>query len=371
MFDFLRDLGKSKEVKRQELIAAYLDDYLTLAEKQRFEEQLASDPLLRDEVDQQLLIKDHLQQLPQVRAPRNFTLDPALYGSPEPDTAIRLYPVLRTATVLVGIFFVIAVGAALFLPGGDRMGSMALAPLAQEAGEASRGLTVESEDGFFAAQAEEAAAPEIVAETIVESEEIVADAEMAVEAPAEEIPAPAEEQALELPPAETEGDIMADEVVAEEAEPQEPDLESEMAEEESGLGPAAPAEEKQMTEEALMTEEAAAELVSGTPMVEAPAAEAPPVQSLPTASPPSTPTLPLATPLPMEEVEPYPPRAATSIAQVVIPEEIPAETQEKLGQEDQASPRDFLFFILSIVVITLGIAVIILSAVTLLVRRKI
>jgi len=111
MFDFFRNLRKSEAEKRQEAITAYLDNALTAGERQRLEEQMTADPALRVELEQQRLVKLNLSRLPRSRAPRNFTLDPALYGRPARQSGAGLYPAMRVATVLVGVFFIVAVGA--------------------------------------------------------------------------------------------------------------------------------------------------------------------------------------------------------------------------------------------------------------------
>ena len=105
MIEFLRNLRKSDEEKTQEALTAYLDGALTPGEQRDFEQRLADDEALQSDVEQQRLIKESLATLSHLRAPRNFTLDPARYGRPQP--AGRLYPALRTATVLAAILFVV------------------------------------------------------------------------------------------------------------------------------------------------------------------------------------------------------------------------------------------------------------------------
>ena len=75
MFDFLRDFGKSEEEKRQEALTAYLDDVLTPAERERFEQLLASDEALRASLEEQRLIQASMRRLPRVRAPRRNARD--------------------------------------------------------------------------------------------------------------------------------------------------------------------------------------------------------------------------------------------------------------------------------------------------------
>lgn len=85
MLDFLRNLTKSAGEKRQETVAAYLDEALLGRARQQFEQEMAQDEALRLEVEQLLLIKQSLRQLPQREVPRNFVLDPAQFGRP-PDS---------------------------------------------------------------------------------------------------------------------------------------------------------------------------------------------------------------------------------------------------------------------------------------------
>jgi anti-sigma factor RsiW len=187
MFDFLRNLRKSNAEKSQEAITAYLDDALTAGDRQRLEQQMTDDPALRAELEQQRLIKVNISRLPRVRAPRNFTLDPALYGRPADQSNARLYPAMRVATVLVGVFFIIAVGAEI-LTFNDRASvtsSMAeqivgLAPTAD--------VTMEGE-AVTVQEAEPAAALELELQTGSDSDRAVPASEEAVE----------EEQLQEVP----------------------------------------------------------------------------------------------------------------------------------------------------------------------------
>jgi hypothetical protein len=109
MMDLFRNWFKSAAGKRQEQVSAYVDGQLSAQERQRLERELAVDAALRQEVEQQRLIKSRLQQLTRQRAPRNFTLNPSLYGRPQPQPATWLYPTMRTATALAALFFVMAI----------------------------------------------------------------------------------------------------------------------------------------------------------------------------------------------------------------------------------------------------------------------
>jgi hypothetical protein len=365
MFDFIRNLRKSDEEKRQEAIAAYLDGHLTPGERQRFEEKLAADPGLRLEVEQYSIIKRNLRQLPQVRAPRNFTLDPALYGTPEPEPAARLYPVLRTATVLVGIFFVIAVGAALLIPRGENMGDIALAPMAGEVAEDGRSVVTEAEQERMELPAEELASPIAEAEMFAEE----------VEVPAEEAPAAAEETIAGTPPAETtiEAEQAADEAIEQEAVAEEAITEGEVEESEPGISAGAPitAEDQRMTQEAAMGGGIETKAATETPLVETPQeealeAEALPAEPLPTATIPTVEITPTFTPPALAGVAPTSP----AVGQTLTQEALVSEQQEP----EQEAGQGFglaITSLLTILVVILGIGVILLSGATLLVRRKI
>ncbi|MDT8307580.1 MAG: hypothetical protein RRC07_16725 [Anaerolineae bacterium] len=114
MLEILRNLTRTAEEKRQEALNAYLDGELRGTARERFEAELAADPSLRAEVAQLRAIKEQVGRLPRARAPRNYTLDPAVYGSPASAPGLTLYPALRLATVLTAFFFMLAVGLEFF-----------------------------------------------------------------------------------------------------------------------------------------------------------------------------------------------------------------------------------------------------------------
>ncbi len=63
-----------------ERLSAYIDDELTPEERRAVEARLAQDPALREAVNEMRQNAHLLTGLPRVKAPRNFTLDPAVYG---------------------------------------------------------------------------------------------------------------------------------------------------------------------------------------------------------------------------------------------------------------------------------------------------
>lgn len=201
MFEFFRELRKSAGEKRQELLAAYLDDALTPEARRRFEQRLAQDETLRLELAQHRWIKENVRRLPRMRAPRHFTLDPVVYGRRRPDLTIRLYPALRTATVLATFIFVVALAAQIIVGASSR---------GQTADQANEEVAMEAETTL--PESEQPAAIEgLAAPAGAAAEAVMVTVEVEPETLVEE--APIEAQAIE----ET-AEPMAEEVVVEEAE---------------------------------------------------------------------------------------------------------------------------------------------------------
>ena len=181
MFDFLRNLTKSAEEKRQETMAAYVDGVLDGRSRQQFEQELAQDDALRLEVEQLQLIKQSLRQLPQREVPRNFILNPAEFRQrPAPQPWVTAYPVLRTATALAAFFFIFAVVAGAFT--GFGVGDAELSAPAADVAEVEvtrvvTELVTEEGEAQSAAVAEDAGDETIADGALVE--EAAADEEAA------------------------------------------------------------------------------------------------------------------------------------------------------------------------------------------------
>jgi hypothetical protein len=60
-----------------ELLSAYIDNQLTIAERTALDKRLAAEPLLRSELDELRATRRVLRDLPALPPPRSFTLDPA------------------------------------------------------------------------------------------------------------------------------------------------------------------------------------------------------------------------------------------------------------------------------------------------------
>jgi anti-sigma factor RsiW len=91
-----------------EKLSAYLDGQLKPSEIARLEARLQSEPELASVLKDLRQARSVLRQLPQRRAPRNFTLTPKMVGLKPP--LPRTYPVFRLATVLATLllFFTFA-----------------------------------------------------------------------------------------------------------------------------------------------------------------------------------------------------------------------------------------------------------------------
>lgn len=216
MFDFLRNLTKSAEEKRQEAVAAYLDGALNDRERQRLEQEMAQDAALRAHIEQLLLIKQSLRRLPQREVPRNFMLDPAAYGRPARQPWVQAYPVLRTATALAAFFFIFAIAAGIFATTTSG-GQTAMAPAADVAQdvaqiettrvvteivtEATESLAFEADSAAEEEMAE--AAPAAEAAPMVETfEEPMEEAETAEDTAESEAPTAEAVEAEAAPPEE-------------------------------------------------------------------------------------------------------------------------------------------------------------------------
>lgn len=83
------------------LLSAYLDDELTVEERIQFEERLQSDSQLQAELDELRQTIAFIQQMPLLKAPRNYTLNPAEFQPRTRPMIYRLRSVLAVAAALV------------------------------------------------------------------------------------------------------------------------------------------------------------------------------------------------------------------------------------------------------------------------------
>jgi hypothetical protein len=180
MLDILRSLTRTAEEKRQEELNAYLDGELQGRAREQFEARLAVDPALRAELAQLRAVKQGVAQLPRLRAPRNYTLDPAAYGRPAAARGASLYPALRLATVLTAFLLVLAFGLEI-VPGTQTAGDTAEQPVALVE-TATEEVAVEDAAETTLMEASAAPAPEEAEEPTART---AADEEVAVEGEAD------------------------------------------------------------------------------------------------------------------------------------------------------------------------------------------
>ena len=99
-----------------ELLSAYLDDMLTTAERETLETRLANDAFLRAELQAMRRTVEWLNDMPQLKAPRNFTIS-AETAAQEPPRNVTLMPRrnlwLSAAAVVVVLFGVVFVAGTL------------------------------------------------------------------------------------------------------------------------------------------------------------------------------------------------------------------------------------------------------------------
>ncbi|MBZ0277275.1 MAG: hypothetical protein K8I60_14095 [Anaerolineae bacterium] len=116
-----------------ELLSAYLDGGLAVAERQALERRLAAEPQLRDELAALRETVSLLHQLPPLKAPRNFTLTPAMVGqrvTPRRGVlSIVTSPAFSAVTAAAAVF-VMLLGVFLTVQTGGM--SQSVAPIAMQ-----------------------------------------------------------------------------------------------------------------------------------------------------------------------------------------------------------------------------------------------
>jgi hypothetical protein len=138
-----------------EQLSAYLDGQLPIREKMLLELRLRDNPELQTELEALAHTHLMLRSLPKRRAPRNFTLTPAMVQQRAP---LRLFPAFRLASTLAAVLLVITFASDLLLGGIGARNAVSMAPAAKE-------LVVQPER--LAAPTQAAAAPTQAAPIIV------------------------------------------------------------------------------------------------------------------------------------------------------------------------------------------------------------
>lgn len=190
--DWLRNLGKSKAERDEEMATAYVDGELSDSERNRFEARLKADDALRADIEAQQALKENLRNLPRLSAPRSFVLDPAVYGTPErPSFFVRVYPQLRAATAVMSLLFVFSLFLSTWSAVQTGTSSVASAPAMLDE-VAMQSAPAEAE---FAMEEEESVDVE---EEMVAEEAMMDTAEAEFEADAMEADVMAEDAAYEV-----------------------------------------------------------------------------------------------------------------------------------------------------------------------------
>ncbi len=178
-------------IRDWEALSAYLDNQLKAKDRVRLESRLKENPELRSALEELRRTRAVLRSQPRLRAPRNFTLTAEMAGVRMGRPPVHSsYPVLRLASILATIFFV------LMTVGELAVRTAAPAPL----------TVAVSQDQPMAAPFGAGGG---------------AEAPAAAEAPVIEAPAPAPTLALEASPLTTEETVLGQEPVMKESAPTE------------------------------------------------------------------------------------------------------------------------------------------------------
>ncbi len=92
------------DTKDVEQLSAYLDDELTADERLQFEQRLQTDRQLQAELEELRQTVALIRQMPLLKAPRNYTLNPAAFQQRKRPFIYQIRPVLAIAAALVMVF---------------------------------------------------------------------------------------------------------------------------------------------------------------------------------------------------------------------------------------------------------------------------
>ncbi len=140
-----------------ELLSAYLDNQLTVAERVNLDRRLEAEPRLRAELEELRATTALLRQLAPVRPPRSFTLDPATAPRPR-----RFFPItwfMQLGSGLAGLALVLLATVQLLAVGSigvEMAPDAAPAPAALESGAPTVATMAESAPKTSGATAPEA-----------------------------------------------------------------------------------------------------------------------------------------------------------------------------------------------------------------------
>ena len=108
-------MNKKISTRDWQALSTYLDGQLAPKQRKRMEARLKQEPALQDALDGLRHTRAIIRNQPKLRAPRNFALTPQMAGLYARQRRQSVYPVLRLASVLAMIFFVILFASDFYL----------------------------------------------------------------------------------------------------------------------------------------------------------------------------------------------------------------------------------------------------------------
>lgn len=88
-----------------EILSAYIDGEISTKDREKLKTRLSEDAGLRKTLEELQSTRQVIRSLPSLRAPRNYFVSAEMVGQKE--TASRAFPVLRFASVLASVIFVL------------------------------------------------------------------------------------------------------------------------------------------------------------------------------------------------------------------------------------------------------------------------
>ena len=107
-------MNPSPSTRDLEQLSAYLDGQLKPSESARIESRLQMEPELATVLKELRQTRAILRQIPQRRAPRNFTFTPKMVGSKPPMP--RTYPIFRFASTLATVLLFVTIATNFIVP---------------------------------------------------------------------------------------------------------------------------------------------------------------------------------------------------------------------------------------------------------------
>ncbi len=107
-------LGNDISNDDRALLSAYIDDELPAEQQQALEARLAQEPTLRQELESLRTVVRALQGLPDLTAPRDFTVTPDMVADDQERSPVIRFP-MRVVSTLSGAAAVLLVSVGLFL----------------------------------------------------------------------------------------------------------------------------------------------------------------------------------------------------------------------------------------------------------------